>query len=174
MSAVDRLTEPTLQERLAAEIASITQPLVNHFNQIDHEIKSKEKELSELRAARTQLRGVLRGIDPELVPPAYQSNGKKGGKRDRSGQDKNVAAHKLDAFGAWMKEHAETINGQGGIHASGIIDGSGTVRIDYWDPEIGIGNQSGISKALAVLHEQGIARLDHMGNGGAKFYKVVT
>jgi hypothetical protein len=172
MTALDQITEPSLQEQLAAEIASITQPLVAHFNRIDGEIKSKERELSELRAARTQLRGVLRGIDPELVPPAYQSNGKKKDQRNRSG-DKNVAQHKLDALLAWFQTHSERINGQGGIHASGIINGNGVVVIDFWDPEIGIANQTGLSKALVTLHDRNLLRLDHLGNGGAKFYKVV-
>jgi hypothetical protein len=166
MSSTDVSTDYV--EQFNRAVAEITQPLVEQYENLDRTIKEREVEIVSMRKARTQLRGMLRSINPELVPTVS-----KNGKRKQFAKDKNVAEHKVVRFSEWLQAHAEEINASGGIHASGIINSNGTVLHDDWDPEI-MNNQSALSKAFQMLHDRGIVRLDHRGNGGAKYYKVVV
>lgn len=145
-------------ERLQAELAEITQPLVSHYNELDATIKTMEHEIIDLRKARTQLRTTIRSIDPDLIPVA-QSNGKK--KLDVRAL--NVARERLDDLTAWLHERKEELNANGGFHVSGLERNYDNLP----------SHSATLSAAIRVLHEEGILRLDHSGNGGAKFYKVV-
>jgi uncharacterized protein YdcH (DUF465 family) len=164
-------------EQFNETIAQITQPLVQQYDEINREIEAKEREferirkeqqqeIATMRKARTQLRGMLRSINPELAP-TISKNG-----RPKRNPGKNVAKEKVDAFAAWLQTRAHEINEAGGIYASGIINSKNEVVRDDWT--VDIAHQSGISKALVALHDRGVVRLDHTGNGGAKFYKVVV
>lgn len=162
------MSATTHADRIQQELAAITQPLVDHYEELDRDITAMQKDIIDLRKARTQLRNVLRGIDPSLVP-TYHSNGKKK-KPDTQYNNEET----LGALTTWMQEHRDEINAEGGVHASGILDANGkNRRPDFNGAEIGIRNQSKLSAAMRMLHEQGVLRLDHTGNGGAKFYKVV-
>lgn len=160
----------SLVEQLQLEIHEIAAPLVARYEQVKRDIDQRAAELDDLRKARTQLGKVIRNIDPTLIePPNYKSNGKK----KKGGPGGGVSAERIERFANWLRENASAINAQGGVHASGIIDGNGIVRFPGYEVE-GVNSQTIISKCFQALHDQGIVRLDHMGNGGAKFYKVVT
>lgn len=147
--------------RLQQQLASMTQPLVDQYKELDAEIQRREEELKAIRATRSQLRTIVRGISPDLVPHGNRKNGKKTKKTSGS---LGPSADRIKAFGEWLQEHRETLN-EDGFWASGLVK----------HPDIeasGIEHQSGISKALNALHEQGLVTLDRIGRGKSKVYKV--
>lgn len=154
---------PSLVEELQSEIREILAPLIERYGRIEKGIESREKELGELRSARTQLGKVIRSIDPDAIPPSKfgpKKNGKKSG-------HKVVGAERTAAFGVWLQEHADEVNAMNdgkGFHSAGLFRERGD--------EIGLPDSS-MSAATRNLHEQGLLRLNAQGSGGSKFYKVV-
>lgn len=166
MSATDHLA------RLAEEVREITQPLVDHMNEVDEEIKTKQEELQALRDARSQLRAIVKGIDPALVPPLYKKNGKPKTKPTKKAGSE-VAADTLAALTEWVQERREELNGNGGFRAVDIHP-----REDFTLD--GLAHVSRVNKTLALLHDQGVLRLDRWIRGKdlphrptGKFYKVI-
>lgn len=158
-----------LVTQLQEEIDAIAAPLVARYEQVKRDIETRTAELDELRRARTQLARVIRNINPSLIePPTFRINGKK----KKSGPGGGIAPERVERFANWLRQNRDAINAQGGVHASGIIDGNGIVRFPGYEVE-GVNSQTVISKCFQILHDQGVVRLDHMGNGGAKFYKVI-
>ena len=102
----------------------------------------------------------LRRVDPELAPSLYP--GRTTGPK-KSGAS-NPSEAKVEAVLEWLREHRDEVNANGGIHSSGMV-----ARDDY---DV-IPTQSGTSKALAILRERKLVRLDHTGTGGSKYFKVV-
>ena len=152
-------------ERLQQEIAEITQPLVTHYKEVGEEIGRREKELADLRAARNQLAKTIRSIDPELIEPYFKNGKKNGGGKSKSS---DPSAERVAACLVWLQEHKEEVNANGGFHATGLEARYG----EKGDKTFPILYQSGISKVLRRLHNQGALRLDHLGTGGAKYFKV--
>ena len=136
-------------ERLERDLRAITEPLMQQLKDIDGEIEGMTKELSELRAHRTKLVTIARQIDPELAPV----------KKVQSKAGPTVSDKMVGEVLDWLKEHRAEID----FHASGLMANGYDVT-----------SASQLSKALGVLHDRGLIRLDHMGKGGAKFYRVVT
>jgi len=151
-------------QRLQEEMAAITKPLSDHYAELDRTCNQLEGELNALRKARSQLRKTLRAIDPELIP----KNGKGKSQRDVITTSKT----RIDALTAWFQERRGEINAAGGIHASGIISEKEGLTRDDWDATLPQ-NQASLSAGMRDLHSLGVLRLDHTGNGGAKYYKVV-
>jgi len=149
----------THAERLRLEIAEIAQPLVDHYNEIDRDIRKLQAEIVELRKSREQLRKTIRSINPELIGEA------KPGPRDRTKPHVwGISKERIASLGAWLQEHRGELNADGGFHSAGLERTyNGQLPIP----------QYGLNKALGALHEQGLIRLDHTGNGGSKYYKVV-
>jgi hypothetical protein len=148
--------------RLQQEMAAITKPLSDHYAELERTIAGMETELNALRKARTQLRQTLRAIDPELVP----TNGKK-----KLPAAKKHSGATLKLTMEWLSARRDEIDAMGGIHASGIVNGHGELLRPDWD--VPITSQASVSAALRQLHDQGFLRLDHLGNGGARYFKVV-
>jgi hypothetical protein len=150
--------------QMQEEVTRLTQPLLDQYNGLDGEIKKREREIVSMRKARTQMRTMIRAINPELIPV--------NGKPKKKGVEGAPSGERLDAFTDWLRENADEIDARGGVHASGLRNDKGGTEWPTYPQDL-IGHQSGISKALQVLHDRGIVRLDHVGNGGAKFFKVV-
>jgi len=152
-----------LVEQVQNEVREIAAPLVSRYEQIKSDIDRRETELDGLRKARTQLAKVIRGIDPDLIEPTTYA--KKNGKKKGSG----VEATRLAAFSQWLRDHADEVNAMNdgqGFHAGGLFR-------TYGRSELGLPDST-TSLAIKALHEQGFLRLNGTGNGGAKFYKVIT
>lgn len=149
--------------QMQEEVARLTQPLLDQYNALDAEIKKYEARVSAMRRARTSMRTMIRAINPELIPV----NGKKSGKNPGN----QVSAKRLASFEQWLREHSEEIDAAGGVYASGLVSAKGKIVWPGYDADLR--HQSAISKALATLHDRGVLRLDHLGNGGAKYFKVV-
>ena len=151
--------------RMREEMVSITKPLTDHYAELEKTIAEMTVELDQLRKARAQLARTLRSIDPELVP----SNGR--GRPKTLGNTNPSSPATLKALTDWLQARRDELNANGGIHASGIINGRGEITREDWD--LPIRNASKLSQALRTLHDQGVIRLDHTGSGGAKYFKVV-
>jgi len=136
-------------ERLDRDLRSITEPLMEQLRDIEGEIEGMTSELSELRAHRTKLVGIVRSIDPELVP-----------KKVVPKKDALISDSKVAEVYEWLKAN---LNGDE-FYASGLMK----------DDRYGVTSQSQTAKALNVLHERGQIRLVRQGSGGSKHFKVVA
>jgi hypothetical protein len=145
----------TISTRVQEQIMGIVRPLADELRSVESEIVVWETELAELKKARTQLRGVIKGIAPEMLPDEPEKPKKK-----KEWQPKAESALALLDF---LHAHRDELNGDG-FHAAGLT-------AQYPD-QLPIA-YSTVHKVLAQLHEQGTIRLDRTGTGGAKFYKLV-
>ena len=143
-----------VKEQVRAELVALTAPLWDHLKQIEGRIEEAEEELRDLREGRRQIAEILRKIDPDSAP---KKNGKK-----KYGL--GVGEERLATITLWLRERREELNAGEGFYASGLAE-------DETFP-MRTGPES--AKALRILHDHGIVRLDHVGTGGRKFYKVVT
>jgi hypothetical protein len=136
-------------ERLDRDLRSITEPLMEQLRDIEGEIESMTSELSELRAHRTKLVGIVRSIDPELAPKKEQPKKK----------DNLISDSKVNEVYEWLKAN---LNGDE-FYASGLMK----------DDRYEVTSQSQTAKALGVLHERGQILLVRQGSGGSKHFRLV-
>lgn len=140
-------------ERLEQELAPMADTVRGTLEKIDSEIEIAKTELRGLSAMRTRMQNLLKQLDPNGVPKKTSTR-----KREMSG-----AAYQ--AFTDWLVLNREQINEGVGIWASGL----------QRDPEFKIWpSQSQISKGLSQAHDDGLLRIDSLGQGGRKHYKVVA
>lgn len=137
------------------QIQAVARPLYERLLDLDREIGTREIELGRLKTARTQLRNVVKGIAPELLPEQEKPK-----KRDTN--DWKPKAESVSAMQEFLLTHYDELNGDG-FHAAGLTA--------QYPKELPVAYSS-IHKVLAALHEQGVIRLDRTGTGGAKFYKL--
>ena len=139
--------------RLDEQLDELISPLTKMLAEVEDEIRATEDLLGELRDARRKLVSVRDKIHPPV---------KQNGRVDQ--QVGQVAETKIVALADWFQAHRDEVNSGRGAYASGL----------YENPDFTvITNQSQISKALAILHSRGIIRLDSVGMGGRKNFKVV-
>lgn len=145
----------TITEQIQAQIAEITQPLQDQLARLDQEVEQREAELKEVRAARTQLRTVLKGLTPS----------ENGTKKKGTSRSAVPSPERMEKFRVWLIGHAEVLNVNGFSAPS--------LRRDYPD-HLPIGSASGVSAACRELHEQGVLGLTRVGRGGERFFKVLA
>lgn len=140
-------------ERLEQELAPLADSVRGTLEKIEQEIVEAKAELRGLGAMRTRMQNLLKQLDPNGVPQKKTAR-----KREMSGP-------KYDEFRDWLVSHTDEINEGTGIWASELER-----RADFtiWP------SQSQISKALGQAHDDGILRIDSLGQGGRKHYKVVA
>ena len=146
----------TTASEVQAQIQAVARPLYERLLLLDEEVELRETELAEMKKARTQLRNVVKGIAPELLPEPEKP-------KKRNTNDWTPKADKVQAFHEFLLAHRDELNGNG-FHAAGL-----TAQFKH---ELPIAYSS-VHKALNALHDQGVIRLDSTGTGGAKFYKLV-
>lgn len=145
----DRIRE--LQQAIAGTLDPIRQQLA----EIESLISELELELDELRKLRTAARKLLAVTDPE-VPIR--------GRRSAQGattlpRTHPVAAAKLRA----VEDHVRSTYGDGREFTGAEIDESGALPL----------KRPLIINALNQLHGDGVLRIDHLGQGGRKFFRLV-
>lgn len=129
-------------------LASAIEPIKQQLAQTDLEIEELEASLNQKRKDRTAARNVLRVLDPESVPAKQQST-----LRPKA---LNVSDDKLDALVAFLRNRE---NG------------------DAFSPRVLLEenvpmSRATVTNALHILRDRGLIRLDHMGQGGANFYRA--
>jgi hypothetical protein len=144
-------------ERLERDLRTITEPLIQQLTDIDGEIESMTKELSELRAHRTRLVAIARQIDPERFGPKPKAEKVVAGKQ-------TVKPEEIENVRTWLE--ANPPNGEG-IWATRLSE-------DKEFREATKVRSGVIAQALAELHEQSFLTLDRISQGGGRIYKVVT
>lgn len=135
-----------------AEMAAMAAPLRQKLTDLEALIETRVAELETLRSTRNEARKLLAIVDPSSVPEK---------KTTKTGR---VSSETVQAVEKRLHDKVPDVNGNGGF----------TVTSLRRDHGFGDFSQSTLSKALAVLHERDLIRLDHRGRGGAHFYKVVA
>jgi hypothetical protein len=143
-------------EQLNTALAEMVAPIQAHLDQIEREIEDAETKLAALKEARKRATTVLYDADPSLKPSKTKS-------KSNGGTTSRISPARMELFREWVEANRDDINEGVGI--------SGT-DLSFKHPEL-FGNQSTANKALKELHEEGVLRLDSMGRGGRKNYKVV-
>jgi hypothetical protein len=141
--------------RIEEQLAQLLQPLTEQLAQLDQEIETREREIGELKKARTRLRTALKGLMPS-------ENGAKP-RRTRTNSAMPSEA-KVQALREWLREHGEL--SEESFYTSGLLASYGG--------ELPIKNASSLGLALQRLHDEGWLVLDRKGAGGSRHYKVVA
>lgn len=141
-------------ERLEQDLAPLADTVRGTLSKIDQEIEVCKIELRGLAAMRTRMQNLLKQLDPNAAPTSKKEQKKR-----------QIGGPAYQAFTDWLVLNREKINEGTGIWASGLER----------DPDFKIWpSQSQISKGLYQAHEDGILRIDSLGQGGRKHYKVVA
>lgn len=133
------------------------EPLKEALREIDTNIEKVEIDLKELREDRNKLVIVLRRIAPEAVSADKPKAERKPYERPSD--------EMLRKFTEFLQLHAEELNGNGGFHVTGLVR-------DWHISDIG--NPSTITRAVKALRDDGVLVLDHTGQGGSRYFKVVS
>jgi len=142
----------TALQQMKETLDRVLAPLSEQLSTVDSEIATQEAELKELKEVRTQIVAILRRIDPSLAPTA---------KKKPEGAP--VSEERVREIQEWLLANAEILNANGGITTSSLRE----------RPDFPFSNKTATSKALIVLHDRGVLRLDRIGRGAARYYKVV-
>ena len=101
----------TTTSEVQAQIQAVARPLYERLLLLDEEVEQRETELAELKKARTQLRNVVKGIAPELLPEQE--------KPKKKSSDWQPKADRVAAMHEFLLDHREELNGDG-FHAAGL------------------------------------------------------
>jgi CRP-like cAMP-binding protein len=126
-------------------------PLREQLAEIEQSIAERETELRELRALRTSAQRLVAFADPQRAKP------KKASKPGRA----TAAPETVAAIASFLREHYP--NGD-----------AFTARTVSDRPDFTVASRATVTNALAELADQGVVRLDHIGDHGARNYKLVT
>jgi hypothetical protein len=152
-------TEPVelASQQLDESLREAVAPVVEQVERLDAVIAKREAELASLRETRKRAQRVLFALDPQRKPPKGEStSGQRAGALARAEREN---AEKLQRVRAYV-----TRNGNGEIGVSDLTAA----------PELaGIGRGK-LTELLARLADEGTLRLDRIGSGGAKIYRLVS
>ena len=144
-----------LTETLNASLAPVRQ----HLATIEAEIETKEAELGDLRKLRMRAQSIVRAIDPDAPRPGP----KRGATKPTRAKHQNVAPEYAEAVGNYLREN---YNGDDLVAADLFRDDEfvRATKTTGSDPQR-------ITRALHVLHAQGVIRLDRKF-GNKNIYRV--
>src|SRR4029077_14322577 len=161
------MNEPqSVAEVIRAGIAERLAPLFDDLRKVESQIETKEAELAELRAVRTELRRTLAPYDDSIARPGGRRNGgkpKPTGKQGKGNTGQGVSDEKVNTLRDFIEANYE----QGDdIHSTALEDAGLNMY------------RGGIVHGLDVLAERGVIRLDRrarIGERGApsKVYRRV-
>jgi len=132
------------QERLEREFA----PTLTHLREIEGQIEFHKGEIAKLSDIHRRLQAIERIIHPPEPKP----------KKAKPSSNGVVSEAVLQEAIVYLRSS----------YPDDDIYGSLLVRDEGWKP-----SDSHTSKILALLHEQGVLRLDSKGIGGRKNFRVV-
>ena len=158
MSTVDH------EKRLEQEVAALMGPLRAHYAEVEKEIERLQKQITSLRRTREEIRRLVRVTDIQFA--ARPQNGQPKKKKKGTG---GISEEKLQTLTDWLQKRSKVLNEGKGFYGLQLLR-------EYPPPEsdLPFNNQSTLAKALRILHERGVIRLDGVGgSGGSKFYKTV-
>jgi hypothetical protein len=140
------------------ELQELVAPLRSIVARMDDQIQEAEKELDELKSARRTAFNALRAADPTMPGPGRRKNVGRGHPVQTGGV--TVSERQVALVQTFLEDRrGEFTNGGGftGTDLVGRIPGT---------------NKTAVRRAVRVLHERGVLRLDR-AEGTAKFYVLV-
>lgn len=141
-----------MNEYLNEALGGLPDRLRDALGQVEGAISEAEAHLQELRQDRGQIQRVLKTIEPETS--------KTNTKKVRSKTTGQVSDERLRELEDWLRAHIKDKP-----FYSTAIAGRGDFNV--------LSGQSTLSRALRVLHERGVIRLDGVtGSGGRKTYRL--
>jgi len=150
---VDKQAVTNIVERMSEQVVGLAEPLEAIVNEAEAAIAELEVEVNRLKNQKNEAVRVLRILRPDKYPPPQKAN-----KRPpQFAREKGVSMEKLDALTEYLREHAD---GEA-FYAMQI-----TRRPDW-----NLMSQATLSKALELLTERGVLRLDRV-DGSRKYFKV--
>lgn len=149
------MTETLTTQAVEDALDALAAPLHAQLQTLDTMIEETTAEVYKLRSTRAKLKKALELINPAAVPAKK--------KEQLSQRDRGVAPATLTGIENWILERKEELNGNGGFSAPEL----------FRDYGFGLCSDATLNKALGLLHNREVIRLDHRGSGGAKYYKVV-
>jgi hypothetical protein len=193
-------------DQLRVEVGELVTPFFDRYTGLDAEVKKREekieeitkqhakrieairqereaaiaevkKEIAGLRDARSYLRNIVRGINPDLIPPMHNGNhGSRNGKPKKKKSGKTgFSVEKRQETIAWVQSRRDELN------AMNDAQGFRPTDIEH-HPEWNIlKSSSAVNKVFIQLHEDfGIVSLNKWVRGRpygdqltGKFYKVI-
>lgn len=141
----------TEETQVLEALEQMIAPARDLLGKLDEEILEHEQKAQELRKKRTQVRNVLRAVDPEHSPAA------KNAKRDRSGEGARASATSVEKVLTYLRRSQ---NGDGNSVFSAK---------DIPHDDIGL-SYATVTVVLRQLRNDGLIRLDHVDKYSAKFY----
>lgn len=142
-------------DNVRKDIAELAAPLKARLIDLRVTITAKQQELDELKQAAREAQRVL-----DILEPPEPKERKT---RDRSGRQ-SVHPQTLANVQAWLLDHRELIDGNGGFSVPDLLKKHG----------LNIVSRATLTHAMNELHDIGFVRLDHKGTGGAKYWRLVT
>lgn len=150
-------------ERRAKHRPAMIEMATEDYERVVAELEEAQAKVTTLTEERRELLHVLRWLDPDN--PAYQPakpGPKSKPKSTRDTSEWTVSEEKLTKIAEWLKANQD----------NGLADGfTGTglyKRADF----LSIGSAETVRRAMPELAERGIIRLDRLGQGGSKVYKL--
>jgi hypothetical protein len=142
------MTSP--REELLETLSNVAPPLHAQLANIDLRLDEAVKQVEELRATKNDLLKVLRVIDPDGVPS----------EKKKRGPQMRVSEERVEAIGEWLRAN---MNGAE-ISAQDLREREGFEVLR---------DQRSIQVALDTLADRGLLRLDRVGKGNRRFYRMV-
>lgn len=131
------------------------EPLRQEMSRVEATITSLEEQLAELRKERTGLGHALRALDPQWAANHPRA---KSGPKPRSRAANPVAPQTRDQVLAYLRERFEPGDDITGPMIHGRADSPATHSV--------------VTRALRQLHDEGVLRLDRMGDGQSNRTKI--
>lgn len=138
------------------EWLEFAQPLLDEHTKLTAELAALDAQRETLAARMRRIDGAVKSLTAEKKKPGYT-----GVQRIQATEQEVV-----DAVRGFIESH-------NGNYADGFTKAHvfRDIRTTGAAPAFG---QHRINAAVAVLHEQGVIRLDRKGRGGAQIYKLVS
>lgn len=144
---------------LAQALSDTLDPVKKHLETIEKQIAEKETELAELREVRNIAARIVRTVDPDAAPA------KTPGKKTPGGSSYGVSPETAREALVVIRKHYTP---EDDLVAS---DMARNAKLQAALPSNK--SQSGISRTLLELQNQGLIRLDRLGVGGKKFFRLI-
>jgi ribosomal protein L29 len=143
------------------QLEELVKPLHAQLDSIDKQVKQKQGELAELREARRSISAVLTQLDPEHKKKKDAVSER----RKNQASYGRVSAEKREVILAFLREHEEELNVNGGFSAPMVQKMPGFSEIS---------SNATLNWALRAFHDEGTLALVGRGNGGSRLYRFTS
>jgi len=150
---VDKRAVTNIVERMSEQVVGLAEPLEAILREADEAIAELQVEINRLKNQKNEAVRVLRVLRPDK----YQPTQKKNKRPAQHSHERGVSMEKLDALIDYLREH---------------VDGEAFYAMEITRrPGFNIMSQATLSKALELLTDRGVLRLDRI-EGSRKYFKV--